>query len=339
MKERKQKTLIYKRANFHADGPVLKKALEAALTKHPTVGTRRESLAPEGESPIWRLIGQFRIESEFVFGILMRYVPGTNPAFVVDDESASTLTVEQLSAPVTDDGKRRELVEGMLFFGVIDNHLVMMQSSALRSDHLETHLQWLLHAAGSLEETNSIQLIDQLPKHVREKLSQEGVRAIDIGGALMPATVITPPTESGVAAVSSKAHITTESLTVTEEASSQGILSTIKSLMAPDKAAKIDMDALAGSNIEYTLNIRYRRTTTDDGQKVMDTLGAALRHAEGVQTKVTLVGGGELKGDDLRLSGPVGIYIYGGIPSADEVFEVMRSWLLEKLKYGDVKAS
>lgn len=335
MKERKQKTLVYKRARFVTDGPILKRLLSDALQQEGTVGARREPLAPGGESPIWRLIGQFRIEDQFVFGVLMRYMPGLSPAFVVDDEDARTLTVEQLSAPANDEGKRRELVEGMLFFGAIDNHVVMMQSLSLRSDHLEAHLQWLLHRSNVLDGTNTVHLVDQVPLQTREALAQSGVQSLQIGGELVGAT---QPARSKGGTKHEKGTETSEAVTYKRSAGFSAVFDALRTLVGPDEAAKLDEEALTGSNIQYTLRIKLPHRTTDDGQELMNALGSALRHAEGVDATIHLANGGRLRGDDLRLTGPVKIEAYDGIPSADEVFEVMRSWLLDKVKQGDLVA-
>lgn len=341
-KERKSKALSYKHAHFTTSGPVLKQILAKALVELPTIGDRRESLAPADESPIWRLVGEFQIETEYVFGVLLRYAPGTNPVFVVDDEKAVKLTVEQLSAPETDDGKRRELVDAMLYFGIADNHLVMMQSSSLRSDHLERHLQWLLHKSRALPDANTFQLIDQPPKAVRERLMKAKVKELDIGGALTPVPVAKPAVTSPGA---QPGEIKT-SVAVLEESSTHdigeggtGIIDAIKRLLDPDQAARLDFEKMAGANIEYVLKIRYRNSTTEDGQTLMNTLGSALRHADSVETRIKLHGGGEIKGDQLRLSGNVRVDTYNGIPASSEVFEVIRAWLLEKLKSGDIEAS
>lgn len=336
-KERKTKAVVYKRARFLTEGPLLQPLLAKALTKYSTVGARRESLALPDEGSIWRLIAQFRIEDEMVFGMLMRYAPGTDPAFVEDDESAKFLTLQQLSAPVSAKGKRRELVDGMLFFGACDNHLVMMQSTALRSDHLETHLQWLLHSAGVVEATNTLQLVDEVPQKVKNQLAKKKIKKFDIGGALVPlaAPPASPASRKSTATVKSAA-VSTSSLA--EENSSSRIIAAIKTLMSKDEAANLKLDALAGANFEYRLEIKYQRTTTEDGQKLMDTLGAALRHAEGVDTTLHLEGGGRLRGEELRLNGKVRIDTYSGVPVTDEVFEAMRTWLLEQLKSGALKA-
>lgn len=338
MKATKTRTLFYKRAQFQKEGPQLKELLGKALAVRNTVGLRRERLGPEGEGPIWRVLGEFKPEEEFFFGVLMLYVPGQVPAYVVDDEQASTLTVEKMAAPVTDEGKRRELVEGMLFFAVFDNHLVMMQSTSLRSDHLETHLQWLLHRAAVLEGSNTLQLVDQLPKKIREKLAATPVKGLQIGGDLLPASQETPNQPAGDTFVASEMPPAVNSISLTETTSSTGVWDVVKGLLDKDKAAQLDVDALAGSNIEYTLKITYKRSTTKDGQKLLNTLGSALRHAEGVDTTIRLKNGGKLQGSDLKLSGPVKIETVDGMPSSEAVYEVMRKWLLDKLKSGDVKA-
>jgi hypothetical protein len=343
-KERKTKVLTYKHAHFTEQSAAhsrleLKSLLAKSLEKLSTIGDRRESLAPSGESPIWRLLGEFQIEEQFVFGVLLRYAPGTNPVFVVDDEKAAKLTVEQISAPVTSEGKRRELVDAMLFFGACDNHLVMLQSSSLRSDHLEHHLSWLLRKAGEMPGTTSLQLIDQPPKAIREKLSLRKVKELDIGGVLTPPPKAAPA-ESQVADKSVAAS-TVREFSMTDEIGEGGlgVIDALKRLLDPDKAAKIDFEKMAGANIEYVLKIKYRNQTTDDGQALLNTLGSALRHADSVDTTIKLHGGGQIKGDDLRLSGNIRLDTYNGIPVPSEVFEVIRQWLLEKLKSGEVEAS
>ncbi len=339
-KERKSKTLTYKHAHFTYEGVVLKQALAKALVELPTIGARREPLAPADESPVWRLVGEFQIETEYVFGVLLRYAPGTDAAFVVDDASAEKLTVEQISPPATDDGKRRELVDSMLYFGVADNHLVMVQSSSLRSDHLERHLQWLLHQSRALPDGNSLQLIDQPPKAIREKLAKEKVKELDLGGVLTPAPVAKAPAETLTdAGATSAAAVMEQSGSRDIGEGGAGVIEAIKRLLAPDQAARLDFEKLSGANIEYVLKIKYRNSTTEDGQKLMNTLGSALRHADSVDTRIRLQGGGEIRGDQLRLSGSVRLDTYNGIPASSEVFEAIRIWLLEKLKSGDIEVS
>lgn len=334
MRERKTKHFNYKRVVFHERGPRLSSLLGQALSARRTVGSRRESIGPEDESPVWRVVGQYQLEPHFVFGVLMSYSPGTHPNFVIDDESATVLAVEQLVAPDTPQGVRRELLEATLYFAATDNHVVLMQSSALRAIHLERHLQWLLHDAQVLAGTNTLELTDQPPQSTRDLLQERAVREIDIGGNLMP------PPAPGPAGAGAAVSQRVGTATVVGDASpeSSGILLALKSLMSQDKAARLNLESLTGSNIEYTLRIRYRQDTSDDGQQLMNGLGSALRHADGVETRIKLVGGGEISGSQLRISGPVRLDTFNGTPNAQEVFEAMRQWLLDKVNSGDIAA-
>lgn len=317
--------MVYKRARFNSDGPELRNLLAEALQLLPTVGDRRESIAPTAESPMWRLIGYHKVLDHFVFGVLMRYIPGLNPAFVVDDPSAEVLTVTQLAAPLTAEGKRRELLEGMLFFSSIDNHVVMMQSAALRSKQLEDHLQWLLRRAELIGDTKVLHLVDQPPQATVDRLSRTPVKSIEVGGLLAGGEEMRTA-HGGESIVSSSGN-------------AAGFLDILKRLIAPDRAAALNDDALAGANIHYTLELKYVYKTTDGGHRFMNEIGSALRHVENVTTKVHLADGGVIEGNDLRLAGHISIELHNGVPRPEEVFEAMRIWLIKKLESGNLAPS
>lgn len=332
-KDRRTKTLIYKRAEFKlTGGQDLQTRLATALGKFKTVGKRRESVALIDEAPTWRLIGQFSIETGFVFGILARYTPGMNPLFLVDDPEVPSLTMKQMSAPKTADGKSRELVEGMLFFCVSGSHLVMMQSSSLRSKHLEDHFIWLLRQTDLIDARDTLQLVDHPPKATLERLEKSPVREIDLGGA-----IIAPAAEAAETAAAGTSQAVS-SVNLSEAGVSEGLRQLLRSLLPKKEAQRLDLAELEASNIHYTLKIRYDHKTNDNGQRVMNALGSALRHAEDVDTRVALVGGGELQKDELKLTGTVRVDTYDGIPSAEEVFGKMREWLNDKLRSGEAQA-
>ncbi len=335
-RERKGRVFVYKHADFHTGGTTVQAALSKSLGKLKTIGKRRQPLGPDDESPIWRLVGQFREDNAFLFGILVQYAPGTYPTFLVDDEDATSIAVEQMAAPKTKEGKSREPLDGMLFFAASDNHMILMQGAALRSMHLEQHLQWLAQKGGGIAGDNTFRLVDQPPKKVRDRLEGKAVRELSIGGDLVASTPVEDDEQGEeLARRGSRAR----ELVLSGDAAQGGIMDALKGLLRPSEIAKLNLDRLAGSNIEYTLQIRYRQETTESGHKFMNNLGTALRHAEGIETKIKLVGGGEIRGNDLKLSGPVRIEHLNGVPNPDHVFEEMRAWLLAKLKSGDVKAS
>ena len=80
------------------------------------------------------------------------------------------------------------------------------------------------------------------------------------------------------------------------------------------------------------VTLRYNRKTTEAGQKLMDSLGVALRNSDEVETELELKEGGSIKGDELRLTGRIGLQSYDGQLSHSEVFQELQTWLLEKIK-------
>lgn len=337
-RERKRKQVTYKLAKFHSSsGGTLKELLTLAMRKRNTIGRRRQPLAPDDESPVWRVIGQYKNDGDFLFGVMVQYSPGTNPLFLVDDVGAESLTVEQMAAPKTTDGKRREALDGMLFFAVLQNHVVMVQGSALRQAHLERHLQWLLQTARVIEGTNTLALTDLPPLATRRKLEREPIREVDLGGELLPSDALAASEEDEDSqAATTRTEV--KSVEFQDAVGSDRLTEFLMSFMKESDAAKLPLADLAGSNIEYTLKLRYNRTTTERGQKLMNTLGMALRNAAGVDTKLHLKNGDTITGAQLRLGGVVTLETYNGVPSPSEVFEALRQWLLQKVESGDVRA-
>lgn len=335
------KPVIYKRAEFHIkkQGDTLKTLLDAALINHSTVGQRRKNVSPDPTNPVWQLIGASQSEKDgFVFGMLMTYSPGIDPLFLVDDVAAETIILEKLGVPNTKDGKRRELLESILFFGIIRNHLVLMQSQGLKSPQLESYLQWFLHDTAVLAGDNTLQLLDTPTQAIKDRVAKgQGVRSIKLGGEVLPPSTMQSTIASKVLTPENK----TKSISVTGTSSDSewGPLAAIKSLMQPSQAAMIDFDKLSGSNIELTVTLRYKSKTTDDGHKLMDTLGTAFRNTDEVDTEIEFIDGSTIKGSELKLHGAVRVTSYDGQLSESEVNEALRQWLLSKIESQEVLAA
>lgn len=338
-----QKTVIYKRVSFQSStkDQTLKSLLEDALGRRKKLGERRQNVAA-AETPIYHAIGSTRCESPgFVFGALMTYTPDTEPLCIVDDEEAVNDVLEKISVPTTDDGKRREFLASLMFFAVIGNHVVLMQSQALKAVHFETYLQWYLHASQVLEGTNALKLIDTPSEAVKKKMNRsKGVRAIKLGGEVVAPTMIVPQSQQDAQSAKTTREVavqTTALATATQD--DFGVLAALKKLMKPAQAAKIDFDKLAGSNIELSVTLRYNRKTTENGQKLMDSLGAALRNVDDVETELQLIGGDKIKGADLKLTGTIGVTSYDGQLNASEVYEGLRQWLLQKVSAQELSSA
>lgn len=327
--------LFYKRAAFHdhSSGPQLSDLLRLALRRAKKNGGRRESLARDGETPVYRVIGDVRSEREWIFGVLMRFAPGTSGQFVSDDPAAEVLTITKLKAGLDAQGRQLKLLDSLLFFGVLGNHVVLLQG-ALRSGDLERHLQWLLYTVDALPHSNRMRLVDHVPRKFRDMVKRHPVKSVTIGADL-DSTPFPEPGKPSPDGWKPPEQFTAEARMAAGE--QNGILAAIRRLIPEDKFSKLDLDALSGSNLGYKLTLTYDRKTTKDGQKLLDGLGMGLRDSDEVETVLTLKSGERIKGDHLKISGPVRVPLYEGAPAPLEVFELMRSWLLQRVEGGDTE--
>ncbi len=330
------KTVTYKAVHFDKSpgkGVTLVSLLAKALAQFTTVGDRRRNIGSD-DNPVFHVIGTPLNEpTGMSFGALMTYTPGTDPLFLVDDAKAQDVLLEKLSAPSTDDGKRREFLESILFFAVYKNHVALIQSQALKAAQLENYFLWLLHSSKELPGDTLLKLIDTPPKAARDKMEAGGgVRAIKLGGEVVPPT--TPASTAGSSAGTALTVSAPVSQTSSVDLDEGGMFAALQKLLKPADIAKIPFEDLADSNIEMFITLRYNRKTTEAGQKLMDSLGVAFRHADEVETELSLKDGGTIKGSELRLTGTIGLQSYDGQLNHTEVYQELQKWLHGKIKKG-----
>ncbi|HAV4272480.1 TPA: hypothetical protein JIQ67_18115, partial [Acinetobacter baumannii] len=74
---------------------------------------------------------------------------------------------------------RKEFIDSVLYFGVIDNHVAIIQSRSLTARTLESYLGWLLgEAAKALPENSALILKDAPNPTVKQKLESTPAKTI-----------------------------------------------------------------------------------------------------------------------------------------------------------------
>jgi hypothetical protein len=106
----------------------------------------------------------------------------------------------------------------------------------------------------------------------------------------------------------------------------------LRQVLGADKINKMRLADAVDGNIEVTLKIRYKRSTTEKAHRFLDNIALAVRNLDEDEVKLKLAGGGTVKGSELKLSAPVSIQARDGIPNPDEVFEKMREWLIQQIE-------
>ena len=296
--------------------PSLQAKLGEALSKLKKVGARKETLTDDERYV--RTIIYHRSYGNMLFGILASYERGTHQLTISDDDDVEMLTVEQVAPPKTADNKRQEFLEGVCYFGVSINHVLLVPSRALGAKPMEHHVNWLLDKTGLLD-NNRVGLSDQITQVTRERIRTSHVKEVEIGAPFID------PHEVGEESVTKGHRI------ANVEYKGLGI-DILRHVLSQEKMDSLRLvDALDG-NIEVSLKIRYKRTTTEKAHKLLDNIAIAVRHLDEDEVKLTLAGGGTIKGDELKLSAPISIQARDGIPNPDDLFEKMRLWLIQQIE-------
>lgn len=313
-----KKKLWCKSAQFMKKNSDLQLLLIGALKKFKKAGERKELVFGTNEV---RLISYFREEKGALYGVMLSYEKGKNQLILPEDDDAETLSVEQVAPPVSEDGKRREFLEGVLYFLIHRNHVLTIQSSALRSVQLENHLGWLLGKAGSFKD-NGIALADQISSVTREKIRRAHAKEIYID-----VPIVSAPSEA--TEESSAAAAKSDSF----EVSGLG-MGWLKSLLPDHDFQRMKFADALDANLECTLRVRYKRSSTDNGHKLLDNLALALRHVDDGETIIKLAGGGTVTGNEIKLSKEISVQTLNGVINPDDAFHKMHSWFADAIRDG-----
>lgn len=296
------------------DAPTIEAKLTQALNKLRRIGDRKEVLGEDQRNV--RSVIYHRQHGNMLVGIFASYERGNHQLTVSEDDDAETLAIEQMAPPKGSDNKRREFLEGVCYFGLFGNHVIVVQSNALGAKQIEQHINWLFNRSSVIAEGNAVGLSDQIASATKERIRNAHVKEVEIGAPFIQAQEV------------SEKPGTTQAAALTY--SGLG-LDMVRQLLG-DKLDSMKLtDALDG-NIEVSLRIRYKQKTTEKAHKLLDNIAIAMRHLDEDQVKLNLVGGGNVVGSQLKMSAPLRVEARDGVANADELFKKMREWLLDLLE-------
>lgn len=311
--DRTNKAIWYKRAKIQGQEASLRTLLAGALSRRPKASER---LMGDVEQTGVNL---FQVHEDLLFGQFLSFMPGMRQTMMTFDANKTAFDLEALAAEQTSDGKKREFVESIGYFGVIDNHVMLVQTKALTARDFEEYLLWLLtQATDSLPGGTLLVLDDPAATVARAKAARSNVRGVTIGGQVK--SVATPETAEGKA--------------ITRHELEAGALNALRGFLAPDVFDRLSMsESLDGDNIELRLTVRIkgRRVASDAGQELLRTIGRATRHMDPRDYALELDRNGELKGSDLKLRRSVSVATHeaGGLVDESALILHMVDWLKE----------
>lgn len=358
--ESRNKTIHYKFSNITTCSFTLQELLQDVFSSSGEARkakNRLESISQDNQ--IFRLLNHYSEKYGMFFGQLVVFENGKGQALLTIDDDSEYFSIDSLeaskvagdtsSSPNDNESKepgaessqdeyaegrlqkRKEFVESMLYFGVKDNHLVVIQSLALKARDLETHLKWLFdYFTDKFTSKSALILQDKPAPEIVKKLEKSPAKSICVGA----------PIETGEGQlVDSQEHAQSPADQVVNESANKlkflpkGIgADIVRALIDQDWFDKQDLkESLDDANLKVSLEITYVRKTTKSGHQILDNMASALRHQHEDDVKVFLDGGGVISGKDLKLTGKISVRTFNGMIDEHDLFDKMKSWLKDKI--------
>ncbi len=341
--ETRSKTIHYKRAVITNSQLTLQSLLKAAFDskgKATKAKQRREVLNPDDES--CRLINHHKDYNGMLFGQLIFFEPGRSQVLITLDDDAEYYEIDSITPDSIDkeneDEKikiRREFIDSMLYFGVLDNHVVLVQSSSLRARELEAHLAWLLGSCTEVIDRNSALILQDKPsEETITKIEKTPVKSVHLGtpveSRIQESTLINNTTEL---------HSEKSGFAKKVKWIPCGMgANVIQAALGADWFDRLDLDSsLDEANLQVTLEITYLRKTTSNGQKMLDNIATSLRHIDEADVKIDLHGGGTIRGSDLKLTGSVSVKTNNGLVDESDLYHQLHSWMVTKVRANEIE--
>lgn len=328
MKITKNKTFHYKIAKFNNDpeGFSLQELIEEAYGNTKTAAECAYSFQQDGDNI--HLINYFSANhrkqgvKEFMLGAeFLSFVKGNDPILINTANSARELPLEATN--LSKEGK--EAIEGAVYFGVVDNDVILTQSMALRVQALEKYLNWLIGTKGRLWRTeNYVGLCDpDIPKKTDTRRTSNA-REVTIMAPVTFAAAETPaPSQLQAGAKDIKL-----------KASGLG-LDAIRALFAamPNKEKLVDEFSVDQFTTSRSLEVelRLRWTGRRDEPKpcdLLDQVTRQLRHVtDEIDYTVQTEDGTTITKDEIKRSMIHSVQWDGARPVFDDLFPKMLDWL------------
>lgn len=315
MTERKSLTVHYRRMDDPVgalNGATLEARVRGALAHHFGGGAlsqhwnRRAWLVPPDNSDTL-LMNLYHDDGVSFFGDLTVYTRGYMQALLHNEPDAAMLPVEQQPPPAG-----REYIHSMMYWMVIGNHVLTIQSRSLTTKQLEQYLTWLLKERTDQMAQNGHVLLTAKFDSDEVGGDLDDIREIIVGGtgaveaapARLPDAPVTERevdqhVDVGARRSWGERAIKVLQAVMNNEADVQNLLESI-----PDDA---DLDV----SVHIGYKTKKRRVTRAPMQQALRNLPDG---------EITAVGKhGKLTGKDIRLSYPVRVLSTGSLLDATDV--------------------
>jgi len=324
-----KKELFYKEAVFlnPPGNSTLQDLIRLSRTKHSDAHEREFDVS--GNTLIWN---NHTLRKDLDLGMLHSFEKGRSQLLLATSSAVKEYQVMETPPPAPrKKGEKFEFNEGLLFFAVHKNHVIVLQSASLKISKLTDYLNWLIRKAGHYTDANKVELQDPTPKNLRET-GAPPLKSIRITS---PFNVETEPAAD--ASVSKKRQKKEDIKVKVGKKTWDPIRAFLESVGAklPDH---LNFDGnFNPSLVELSIELKWKGRKKDrDQTPVLDTILHSFQDVDDPPVEAVTATGSTIKGNDLRTRKEVFVDVQGKIPVYTNVYEHMQDYLAELLKSGDL---
>ncbi len=318
MSDYKTKTFHYKTAMFfNTDKKLnLQDLLAESLNFNPRAIDRQETVGEENLT--FRLINTHRKQGNLLCGVMFSYTKGQNQNIVDIDENAKELPIEQVAPPPNEKTKARtEFIEGMFYFGILKNHVVIVGSSKLQSEQFEHHLNWILHKNETvLDAKTMVSITDPIQPKLTKK-SMDNPRSIKFSQPMKFDTIVATDNEKkSISIIPSK-----KIWSAIETLIKNGCGVSVPEMNLPTNIQEKDVC------IDLEIKWKKRRDYSQKQTPFLSQIAHAFRHIDTPPFTLVTRNGFTIKGKDCKVQNKIACLCINGIPNNEFIFAKILTWL------------
>lgn len=322
IKAKKRKTVVYFKVNYSFGEFEFSQLLRDALSmSHPL---EREWI-PNAELNNRFLISDFKVIGNALTGCMIRFEQGRKVnAYCKPPDLNHSSKTEIFSPGKTVEGWNREVIDSMLFFAVLSNHVAIIQSSRIMFSHFEGYIKWL--SSEILKKTAAFSLQRELSSKLNNLIAKKEIKSILMTNGL------------GFFSQGSNSNLNEGS----EEAEK---LETHPFILNPDiidlltKKIPNLKEILGGDSskdIQCQLLLKIKKNKVVENQNLIKEMVQIFKPEVFDSFQVQFGDKTKLKGTELIVSNTFPIETFDGIPQNDEVFKKLENWLSGLIESGTV---
>ncbi len=245
----------------------------------------------------------------FYFGDLTLYTKGYMQALLAEVPDVPSLSVEQQAPP-----KGKEYIHSMMYWLVIQNHVLMIQSRSLLSKQLEEYLTWLLK-----DRSTAISPTGQVILQAKFDAADVGgdlndIREIIVGGQATNMGVVSIPDDPIAKETTKYSELGTRKPWPTRA------IEVLRAVMNNEADVQKLLESVPeGANLDIAVHIGYKAKR----EVTRAPMQEALRNLP--EGEITAIGrNGRMTGNDIRLSHRANILKSGNLLDPNDVIRALR---------------